>query len=157
MAARLAIVLALALAACADQTMQQASSATAAASSSPGAGTCGQPVDIQLKPVLAGVPENVRAFHGRWGENYWDNVLCHVLYVVSVAPDGSADVRYIYGAYRGWNINQPGVFSAPGRISGNMMRMTNPSGTVITYTFRDGKLDGLFAGRNKVTLQKSSS
>lgn len=57
---------------------------------------------IQIKQPEAGVPQDWRAFSGRWGGGKWAGQWCHDLYVLNIAPDGLVNVVETYAPYEPW-------------------------------------------------------
>jgi hypothetical protein len=102
-------VVMMALAGCAAQEPKVTSASTPYAATGNEMQLCGatfkRPV---IDPAPPGTPPNVAAFLGQWGDGFqgWDSGasysrVCGVVFVVSVNPDGAANVMQIVGPVNG--------------------------------------------------------
>lgn len=107
-----------------------------------------------VMPVPTGTPANIAAFSGVWGPDKWNGMLCSVLIVKSVQPDGAADVVYLWGKAESWNIWNPGYIRVLGKIEGSKLVFHNTFGIRVEYTYVDGKLKGVFGGNAHITTTK---
>ena len=113
------------------------------------------PTDVRIVPPAADVPPAIARFSGAWlgtwafGKNR--DTLCGALVVEEVFASGHARVIYSHGTWEPHRIRQPGFYRATGKITDDVLRFTLPSPprASIVYTFADGKLSGVFAGRGE--------
>lgn len=98
--------------------------------------------DIQFKRPAAEVPEDWRAFAGRWGAGAWDGAWCHDLYVLEVLPDGLVRLVETHAPYEPWG-KRATAYRRTARI-GEDGRMRLRYGQVqVEYWVEDGKLYGV--------------
>ncbi len=57
---------------------------------------------VSIQPPRDGVPEQWRAFSGRWGGGKWAGEWCHDLYVVDIAANGRVTVIETHAPLAAW-------------------------------------------------------
>ena len=109
------------------------------------------PSGFKLAPPPPGLPDDLRRFHGAWGNGKWDGKLCHTLVLEVLDSSGSVNAIYSWGDFAGWNLKQ-GYSTHQGRISGDAVDLPRFSnGAKVDYQLAGGKLSGSYVRKGNVT------
>lgn len=108
----------------------------------------------KIRKPAKDVPEEYRAFLGRWSGGAWNDVWCHDLLVYQVHKDGRADLVEMHAPYEPWG--QPATaFNRVARIDQNgNLRFSQGVETTsyrIEYGYLVGERSGQY-GNLKITL-----
>lgn len=106
-------------------------------------------VDPYVPPKIAkprsDVPEEMRAFLGKWGGGAWDGRVCHDLYVLQVEPTGTVVMFDAHGP--GFRTDAT-AFTRRGEIGEDGRLRVRKGNALVEYWIEDGKLYGVRKQRN---------
>lgn len=115
------------------------------------------PESLKISPPADGVPADVAAFSGIWGDAKWDGSLCHTLVVKSIDANGDAEVVYSYGSFVPWGIHNPEYFEPSGTIEDGTLTLERfRNGAKVSYTLDGDKLKGRYVINGNVSRVKLS-
>ena len=134
---------------------------TVAAISSTSQAACSTPTpsNMYITPPGADVPDEYAKFSGVWKDGKWDGILCSLLAVEEVLPDGRVTFVYSWGVASRWRIHEPGYVRWSGKIKDGKLKATFRSGRKVTYWHEDATtLKGSYKIRDKyyITLKKAA-
>jgi len=103
------------------------------------------PADVRIEPPSPSVPENLRAFSGRWS-GAAEGILDNVLVVEKIHDDLEVDAIYAWGVAFQWGIERPGWKRYHGTFRDGRLVLTDEShGVRISYELdSSGSLDGVY-------------
>lgn len=103
------------------------------------------PDDIVIKTPDQTVPKELAAFSGKWAGS-WDKVLNHILIVEEVRQT-DALVVYATGEAPVWNIHESQWRRVKGEfINGKLVIKFPRRQVTVTYSMKNGELDGIYEG-----------
>ena len=109
------------------------------------------PDGFKLAPPPAGLPDDLKRFHGVWGNGKWDGQLCHTLVLEVLDAKGSVNAVYSWGDSEGWNVKR-GYSIHRGSISGDVVDLPRFSnGAKVDYTLAGDKLSGRYVRKGNET------
>ncbi|TVQ57798.1 MAG: hypothetical protein EA355_03505 [Rhodobacteraceae bacterium] len=96
-------------------------------------------------PVIAPgaeVPDNWRAFSGRWGGGAWDGEWCHDLHILSIDPSGEVVLIETHAPHDAWG-KPATAFRRKARIDRDGRLRMAYGRTEIAYWYENGLLFGV--------------
>lgn len=103
------------------------------------------PSDLRIVAPSSAVPPDRAGLSGVW-VGKWDNVLDTALAVEEVTQEGIVRAVYAWGVAPTWNISRAGWTRAQGGFG---LGIATPAAPVAYWMRSDGRLDGIFYGRQQ--------
>ncbi|SMF21699.1 hypothetical protein SAMN06265365_104171 [Tistlia consotensis] len=102
------------------------------------------PIEINIKPPPQNIPESLARFHGFWGNERWNGLLCNLLFLEVRDNQGSVTGIYSWGDSQRLGISS-GYINIVGTITGSRLTLSRFSnGAEVTYNLTSQGLQGTY-------------